>query len=56
MKRRDFLCGASCLLAGFALGNITKKNKNENLYNKKDFFERDIGLGDLELLLLHIAI
>ncbi len=46
MKRRDFLCGASCLFAGFALGHFSNKNKQENLFKKEDFYEIN-GLGGL---------
>ncbi len=45
MKRRDFLCGASCLLAGFALGKITNNNQDTMLCKKDDFYENDCGLG-----------
>ena len=47
MKRRDFLCGASCLLAGFAIGKITDNNKDTKFFKKEDFYERDCGLGGI---------
>ncbi len=44
MKRRDFICGLSCLLAGFCLGNFVdlKNKKNKINYNKQK--ERGIEL------------
>lgn len=45
MKRRDFLCGATCFLAGLALRNIINKDKDENIYRKEDYYERDFCLS-----------
>lgn len=52
MKRRDFICGASCLIAGFALSELKNKKKIKNNNPSSDEYnpiEKDLDEVFVEL-------